>query len=216
MALGLLWLHNLDAVDGHIAELWAALRAHPLFLTPFFETGLVSVYFIVLYAGYVALTFVPGIERYYLHRPAAAAAPVEPLWRPGRSSRVAGLGLLYVVPLLALDLIKRKDYPGVDPKALRRQPLWGLQRWRELPVDPPTSLQLVGQTAAAVLLYDCAFFFIHIALHHVPALYCYHAPHHAHSRRVRGHASPPASRPPPPPRPYALGSPLSIFRSTGT
>lgn len=210
VALSLWWLLNRNEVDGQIAELWAALRVHPLFLTPCFETGLVAVYYLVLYAGYVALTFVPGIERYYLHRPPGGGEPVEPLWRPGRRSRITRLGLLYVLPLLFLDLVKRKDYPGVDHLALRRQPLWGLQRWRELPADPPTSLQLCGQTVGAVLLYDFVFFFIHIALHHVPTLYRYHAPHHDHSRRVR---SPAYTSGPAPLAPRLIRPP---GRSTGT
>ena len=112
-------------------------------------------------------------------------------------------GLIYIAPLLLLDLTMIKKFGGVsvtdmalsgnyDPNnvsmrgnflapSLHRFTLASpLQTTRALPATAPTSRQLVFQLATSIVIYDTVFFFFHLALHKLPMLSKIHSMHHKH------------------------------------
>lgn len=46
-------------------------------------------------------------------------------------------------------------------------------------LDPQTALYLIAEVASGIILYDALFFFVHWAMHEIPALRKYHARHHS-------------------------------------
>ncbi|KAK5074485.1 hypothetical protein LTR70_010199 [Exophiala xenobiotica] len=120
-------------------------------------------------------------------------------------------GLTYIVPLLLLDLTMIKKFAGVpleamlssgnyDP-ALARSNCGGntcqvnflmpsvhnfsfsspLQTQRALPDVAPSSRRLALELVASFVIYDAAFFAFHLAMHVLPGIRLWHAPHHTHA-----------------------------------
>lgn len=134
--------------------------------------------------------------------------PLPKMRRP--SNRIPEL-MIYVAPLLLLDLTLVKKYAGVDVNAIRQSGGYSsidttsfassssisghflsptlhnfsfrspLQLIRALPADPPTSRRVLLELATSLFLYDFLFFAIHIAFHRIPALCRIHGPHHGHN-----------------------------------
>lgn len=59
-----------------------------------------------------------------------------------------------------------------------------LQLWRALPIEAPSSRRLVLELMASFVIYDALFFLFHLALHTVPPLHSWHAPHHSHDTQI--------------------------------
>lgn len=120
-------------------------------------------------------------------------------------------GLTYIAPLLLLDLTMIKKFANVpleamlasgnyDPNLARyrcrgntcysnflmpslhnfslKSPL---QTQRALPEAAPSSDRLVLELIASFVIYDAVFFAFHLAMHILPVLRSWHAPHHTHA-----------------------------------
>ena len=125
-----------------------------------------------------------------------------------RPSRRGWEALVYVAPLLAMDLLMVKKFSGVGLEAMLRSgnydpevELLGaqhretflvpslhrfsldspLQTRRALPLSPPSSRRLVLELGASLALYDLLFFLFHLALHTLPLVRHWHRPHHTHT-----------------------------------
>ncbi|KAL8764546.1 MAG: hypothetical protein Q9209_007977 [Squamulea sp. 1 TL-2023] len=113
-------------------------------------------------------------------------------------------GLIYIGPLLLLDLTLIKKYAGVSVHAMALSGNYSLpslsknihgtflaptlhnftlasplQTRRALPVAAPTSRGLVVELATSFFIYDALFFAFHLALHH-PFFASVHSRHHNH------------------------------------
>ena len=120
-----------------------------------------------------------------------------------RPSKRIGEGIIYMAPLLLLDLTMIKKFGGVplpdmalsgnyDPDkvairgnflapTLHRFTLESpLQVRRALPPLPPSSRQLVLELVTSFFIYDSVFFLFHLALHKLPVLKKIHKVHHGH------------------------------------
>lgn len=128
-----------------------------------------------------------------------------------RPSRRKLEGLTYIAPLLLLDLMMIKKFADVpledmlisgnyDP-AIARSRCRGntchsnflmpslhnftlaspLQTQRALPPAAPSSRRLALELISSFVIYDAAFFAFHLALHILPGIRVWHAPHHKHA-----------------------------------
>lgn len=128
-----------------------------------------------------------------------------------RPSRRLLEGLTYVLPLLCLDLTMIKKFADVpledmlasgnyDPELARHRCKGNtcysnflmpslhnfslsspLQTQRALPEQAPSSKRLVLELIASFVIYDAVFFAFHLAMHILPGLKSWHAPHHTHA-----------------------------------
>ena len=143
-------------------------------------------------------------QRYSINS-APDSAPKRPhMRRP--SKRISEI-IIYILPLLSMDLVLIKKYAGVPIAELRR--IGGyvtgpvernntislsflkptvhkfsvgslVQLWRALPSQAPSSRRLVLELAVSFFIYDALFFFIHLAFHRIRVLNKYHQIHHRH------------------------------------
>lgn len=145
----------------------------------------------------------------YAHRPELRLAvqrdgdmkkPLPKLVRPKHRMKE---GLIYVAPLLLLDLTMIKKFGGVSvhdmalsgnynpdtvtmkgnflaPSLHRFTSESPLQTIRALPPSSPSSRQLVLQLATSIVIYDTLFFLFHIGLHKLPVVARVHTMHHKH------------------------------------
>ena len=120
-----------------------------------------------------------------------------------RPSRRGWEALVYVLPLLAMDLTMVKKFAGVRLEDMLVSGNYAptvpghretflvpslhnfsfsspLQTQRALPTDPPSSRRLALELVGSLLLYDTLFFLFHLALHILPGIKTYHRPHHTH------------------------------------
>lgn len=134
-----------------------------------------------------------------------------PLPKMKRPSKRIPESMIYVAPLLLLDLTLVKKYAGVTVAAIRESGGYPmhyynsssssnslsnnflsptlhnfslqspLQLTRALPEDPPTSRRVLLELCISFFLYDFLFFAIHIAFHRLPILRRIHGPHHGHN-----------------------------------
>lgn len=134
------------------------------------------------------------------------SGPTKPkgMRRPSRRGYEA---LLYVAPLLLLDLTMIKKFADVS---LEDMLLTGnydfptsyhgghkatflvpslhnftlsspLQTERALPATAPSSRRLLLELIASFFIYDSLFFAFHLAMHILPVLRTWHRPHHSHA-----------------------------------
>lgn len=115
--------------------------------------------------------------------------------------------MVYIAPLLAMDLVLVKKYADVPLTEIMRVGGWNsqkdimgrftasflrpnlhrfsvaspLQLYRALPFQAPSSRRLVLELIFSILLYDALFFLAHLALHSFPLLHPIHLPHHRHA-----------------------------------
>jgi len=168
-------------IDPLLQQLWTWLRGQPWYSSPYFETLQVPIVSLGLYAAFhfLAIAF-PGADM----RGEADQREHGPLAPQGRSpSHAATDFLLYTVPLLVLDTLTRKHYPGwVSREEWASQPYVSLQTERLLPEAGPGVWDLAVKPVAALVLYDFAFYFLHNAFHRVQALRGVHFVHHDHAK----------------------------------
>ena len=125
-----------------------------------------------------------------------------------RPSRRGYEALVYVTPLLAMDLTMIKKYADVPldhmlasgnynassvpsvgghkqtflVPSLHNFSIWSpLQVQRALPIDAPSSRRLALELIISLVLYDALFFLFHLALHVLPVVRSWHHPHHSHA-----------------------------------
>ena len=180
---------------------WAWLLSLPLYHASAFETG-----WTVLVYGIIE----PSYTYLYGHNPQLRLAvqkegdPSKPLPKMQRPSKRLREGLLYIMPLLIMDLTMIKKFHGVpvhemalsgnyDPDTVGMRGTflaptlhrfsWSspLQTKRALPLSAPSSRQLVTQLATSIWIYDAVFFLFHFALHKLPFLNRIHHIHHGHA-----------------------------------
>lgn len=129
-----------------------------------------------------------------------------------RPSRRVGEILLYMAPLLAMDLAMIKKFAGVPLSDMLQSGgydtdyaptnIWSprktflvptlhnfsssspLQVARALPVEAPSSRRLVLELITSFVVYDASFFAFHLSLHAIPVLRRWHAPHHSHDAQL--------------------------------
>ena len=181
-------------------SLWSWLYSFPLYQASTFETLWTVLVYAVIEALYTHKFAHNPSQRLAVQRSGDPTKPRPKLQRPSRRLKEA---LTYVSPLLAMDVTMIKKFHGVpvremalsgnyDPDAAgmhgtflaptlhrftSRSPL---QTRRALPLQAPTSRQLVLQLAVSILIYDTVFFLFHLALHKLPALSRIHNVHHGH------------------------------------
>lgn len=124
--------------------------------------------------------------------------------RPSRRAREA---LIYVVPLLAMDLTMIKKFADVPLAAMLDSGNYDtsnlstfgahkstflvpsfhnftlqspLQTKRALPIDAPSSRRVALELICSFVIYDAVFFLFHLGLHMLPGLRSWHYPHHSH------------------------------------
>jgi cholesterol 25-hydroxylase len=127
--------------------------------------------------------------------------------RMKRPSKRIKEALIYVAPLLLLDLLLIKKYAGVNMEEMmqsggfdmssERNKTIGtfflrpnlhnfttsspLQLVRALPQDSPTSRRITLELITSMVIYDGLFFAFHLSLHTFSFLRSYHIPHHFHA-----------------------------------
>lgn len=179
---------GVPSVDTGIEMVWMWLRDAWWYRSVFFETFMVPVVSVAYYAAFVWLAQgqTGGKRSQFDMRSADDAERFGALNQQGR-----GLGALaydvfsYMTPLLVLDVMIRKRYPGFTTDAewsLHPYVGWQVPLGRPLPAEAPTAANLMFSPIAALILYDCAFYFLHALLHRVHALRDVHFYHHSHDK----------------------------------
>ncbi|KAL8848487.1 MAG: hypothetical protein Q9221_006489 [Calogaya cf. arnoldii] len=183
--------------------IYTSLRQSSLFTASTFETWWTVIIYAIIEVTYT-YRFARNPQLRLANRGkdgTTASKPIPKLQRP--KHRILE-GLTYIFPLLLLDLTLIKKYAGVsvhdmalsgnyDPSSLTKT-IHGtflaptlrnftisfpLQTRRALPVNPPTSRELVFQLFTSLFIYDTLFFFFHLTLHH-PKFASIHCQHHNH------------------------------------
>ena len=144
------------------------------------------------------------------HKPYDALREQPPRKPKGmrRPSRRGYEIMIYVLPLLAMDLTMIKKFAGVPlvdiltsgnydttrmssletthkstflvPSIHNFTLQSPLQTERALNTDPPSSRRLAVELILSFVIYDALFFLFHLALHTLPGLRYWHQPHHSH------------------------------------
>lgn len=180
---------------------WSWLSSLTLYQASTFETGWTVLVYAIIEPSYTYL---------YGHNPQLRLAVqkqgdlIKPLPKMQRPSKRLREGLVYIMPLLIMDLTMIKKFHGVpvhemarsgnyDPDTVGMRGTflaptlhhfsWSspLQTKRSLPLSAPSSRQLVTQLGTSILIYDAVFFLFHLALHKLPLLNRIHHIHHGHA-----------------------------------
>ena len=165
-----------------------------------FETIWTVIWYIIIEIFHI-LRFVHNPQlRLSVQKSGSATKPLPKLRRPKNRLNE---GLIYITPLLTMDLIMIKKFAGVPVQEMAMSGNYDLstvsmrgtflaptfhnftfnsplQTQRALPQDSPSSRQVILQLATSILLYDTLFFFFHLALHKLPLLNRFHSVHHQH------------------------------------
>ena len=180
--------------------IYAYLLQSSLYRASVFETVWTTFIYAFLEPIYVYRFAHNSDKRLAVQKDGNTTKPLPKLQRP--KNRLVE-GLTYVAPLLLMDLTMIKKFGGVsvrdmaltgnynpDKVAMRGNFLaptlhnftWQspLQTQRALPLEPPTSRQVVSQLVLSILIYDTVFFWFHLALHKLPLLSKIHTIHHKH------------------------------------
>ena len=191
-----LYQRNLD-------DIYAFLYTLPVYRSSTFETFWTVITYAIIEVSYTYR---------YAHNPHLRLAnlrdegpptgkPIPKMQRPSKRLKEA---LIYVIPLLTMDLTMIKKFRGVpindmaltgnyDPSTVNMRGNFlaptlhrftldsPLQTQRALPPHPPTTRQLALQLTASILLYDALFFLFHLGLHKISPLNKIHSFHHKHS-----------------------------------
>ena len=173
-----------------VDALWARLRTQHWYRSVYMETVYVTALGAALYGLFWAVAGAAWARPHQLHRilysACGARRSPRPLLVPTASPTFAvQQTVLYAVPLLLLDSVTRKQYAGVEEWQFGGQPRVGLQQFRALPLRAPSLRQMLVHTAAALVLYDAAFFLLHREMHRRRWLFRWlHAAHHRHGVRL--------------------------------
>lgn len=181
-------------------QLYGYLYSSSVYRASTFETFWTVICYAVVEVAYIYRFGHRPDLRLAVQRDGDITKPLPKLTRPKHRIKE---GLIYMAPLLLLDLTVIKKFGGVpvrqmaisgnyDPDEVsmrgnflapslhrftRDSPL---QTVRALPPSSLTSRQLVLQLAASIMIYDTLFFFFHLGLHKIPMLNKFHSLHHKH------------------------------------
>ena len=180
---------------------WAWLYSSSLYQASTFETLWTVLVYAIIEPSY---TYIFGHNPQLRLSVQKTDDPKKALPKMQRPSKRLGEGLVYILPLLAMDVTMIKKFSGVpvhdmaltgnyDPDTVGMRGTFlaptlhrftwtsPLQTKRALPLSAPTSRQLVAQLTASILIYDSVFFLFHLALHKLPGMSRIHHVHHGHS-----------------------------------
>lgn len=187
-------------------RLWSALYHSSFYQASYFETVLTVLSYGIIEPIYTARFGHNHDRRIDIRRGVSDESEKSdrpPLPKMKRPQHRLPEMIVYVAPLLLMDLTMVKKFAGVDVSTIRRSAgysptqrhvhatflapslhrfTWDspLQLVRALPVEAPTSRRLITELTVALFLYDAFFFAIHLAFHKVPVLHSFHGPHHGH------------------------------------
>lgn len=182
--------------------IWSWLQSNAIYRLSTFET----IWTVLLYAiiePFITVVFMQHPEWRFTSTKEGRAKP-RGMRRPLRR---LGEAVTYVLPLLLLDLTMIKKFADVAledmlesgnynytghyshphratflvPSLHNMTATSPLQTRRALPVVPPTSRRVALELATSFILYDALFFLFHLALHILPGVKRWHAPHHRHA-----------------------------------
>ncbi|RAR11994.1 cholesterol 25-hydroxylase-like protein [Stemphylium lycopersici] len=186
-----------------LVPLWSWLQSNAIYRLSTFET----IWTVFLYAAiepYMTVVFLRHPEWRFGGTKEAERSKPRGMRRP---SRRLGEMVMYVVPLLTLDLTMIKKFAGVPlermlesgnyhfhyqdshgqsatflvPSLHNMTASSPLQTQRALPEQPPSSRRVALELVTSLVLYDVLFFLFHLTLHVLPGIKRWHAPHHRHT-----------------------------------
>lgn len=189
---------------------WSHLKADRIYRSSTFETIWTVLCYAAIEPWFTILLF-DHPEWRLAHKNKKDNEPIRRPRGMRRPSRRIFEGLTYIFPLLLLDLTMIKKFANVpledmlasgnyDP-ALAGMNCKGntcqshflmpsvhnfswkspLQTRRALPDAAPSSRRLALELVASFVIYDACFFLFHLAMHILPGLKTWHAPHHTHA-----------------------------------
>lgn len=184
--------------------IWSWLQSNAVYRLSTFET-LWTVTFYAFIEGFTVVLFLRRPEWRFTRTKEGRPHPRG----MRRLSRRLGEIITYVAPLLLLDLTMIKKFADVPlermlesgnyqfnhsqhhdhghratflvPSLHNMTVASPLQTQRALPIIPPTSRRVALELAASLVIYDGLFFLFHLALHVLPGIKRWHAPHHSHA-----------------------------------
>ncbi|KAF2240561.1 hypothetical protein BU26DRAFT_572508 [Trematosphaeria pertusa] len=186
-----------------LTGVWSWLEQNTVYRLSTFET----LWTVFLYAAIevpLTVVFLRRPEwRFAVQESAPACSKRRPpgMRRPSRRLREMAV---YVAPLLLLDLTLIKKFADVPLERMLESGNYHVPAHRHratflaptlhnmtassplqtrgaLPSLPPTSRRVALELAASLVIYDALFFLFHCALHLLPGLRRWHAPHHRHA-----------------------------------
>jgi cholesterol 25-hydroxylase len=186
--------------------LWSWLQSNAIYRLSTFET-LLTVLSYGIIEPWLTVIFLQHPEWRFGSKKESERPKPRGMRRP---SRRLGEIAMYVVPLLILDLTMIKKFADVPLKRMLESGNYDfhhhhhnrthghratflvpslhnmtvtspLQTQRALPTLPPSSRRLALELAGSLVLYDTLFFLFHMALHVLPIVKRWHAPHHRHA-----------------------------------
>lgn len=185
-------------------SLWSWLQSNAIYRLSTFETlWTVSLYAFI--EPFITVVFLRHPEWRFTQTKEGRSKPRG----MRRVSRRLGEIATYVAPLLLLDLTMIKKFADVPLEHMLESGNYQfnhtvhtnhrhratflvpalhnitiaspLQTQRALPMAPPTSRRVALELATSFILYDALFFLFHLALHVLPGVKRWHAPHHRHA-----------------------------------
>jgi cholesterol 25-hydroxylase len=200
-----------DAYQPFLDWLWNLLRQLRVYQWSTFET-LWTVFWYGAIEDLITVAYISYPEWRLAHRDKSYEEikqnpPRKPkgMRRPSRRGREA---LIYIAPLLAMDLLMIKKFADVPLTDMLESGNYDLdslssigthkstflvpslhnftlssplQTKRALPPDAPSSRRVAIELILSFALYDALFFLFHLALHIAPGLRNWHHSHHAHA-----------------------------------
>ncbi|KAF2678476.1 hypothetical protein K458DRAFT_423166 [Lentithecium fluviatile CBS 122367] len=189
-----------------LTSLWTRLEHNPIYRLSTFET-LWTVFLYAVVEVSITVVFMKHPEWRFTSPPDTGRPKPRGMRRP---SRRLGEIAMYVAPLLLMDLTMIKKFADVPLEAMLESGNYTyihdtnathhghratflvpslhnitaaspLQTRRALPSLPPTSRRVALELVASFVLYDALFFLFHLALHVLPGVRSWHAPHHRHA-----------------------------------
>ncbi len=164
---------NAQTLQSLVDKFYVTLLGTWLFNSVYFETlWVIMVYPLILLVPKV-MDAVPWLDRYKID----PKTRWDDLPWLGHIKEAA----VYAAPFMFLDTFMVKKYVGVDPREWDVRRASVVQYTRALPTTAPTTAQIPTHLLGAFIVYDAAFFVLHLACHSNKFLYKHiHAPHHDH------------------------------------
>lgn len=199
-----------DLYQPSLDRLWLFLRHNAIYKSSTFETFW-TVFCYAVIEPWMTVVFLQHPEWRLATKNKRQNTPITRPHGMRRPSRRILEGLTYILPLLCLDLTMIKKFADVpieqmllsgnyDPQLAQYRCRGNtcyshflmpsihnfslsspLQTRRALPDQAPSSRRLVLELIASFVIYDAVFFAFHLAMHILPGLKSWHAPHHTHA-----------------------------------
>jgi cholesterol 25-hydroxylase len=185
--------------------LWAWLQSNAIYRLSTFETLLTVISYGIIEPWLTAM-FLQHPEWRFGGKKEADCSKPRGMRRP---SRRLGEITMYVVPPLVLDLTMIKKFADVPLERMLESSNYDchhqhnvsqghratflvpslhnmtaespLQTQRALPTVAPSSRRVALELTGSLVLYNTLFFLFHLALHVLPVIKRWHAPHHRHA-----------------------------------